>query len=234
MASEPAPAPRRRGQAEYLVRMLQLHPAAASDEIIAIRSRALGLTPKSQPATRAGDDPATRRAAALEKLQQIRQKCWSAPPEQLVAQLDALRADDLPDVRAASHRLRVLARNRRHLPRLVEQKGFDGEFFVALKQVLAGSPRETNVTREQMVARFRSGDLRKRGRRMIALLKRETPELYELESAWFESLLRQKKSNASRAERKSDVVVADTSSGDIPWWVWWVGISVILRIISHM
>lgn len=225
-------APARKGPADYLVRMLQLNPAAASDQIIAIRSRALRLAPRDQAAGANARSSAARRASVLRRLEQIRTQCWTASPADLLAQLAALPVDDLPDLSQAVRRLQVLVHNRPLLPQLATHRDFDGDLFSSLKKVLAGSSRETSVVREQTVSRFRSAHLRKRGRRMIKLLKRQAPALYELESNWFESLLRQKESSVSRAEKRQlDESMGDNSSSDVPWWVWWLLVGAVLRIL---
>ncbi|MEM8865867.1 MAG: hypothetical protein AAGF31_10025 [Planctomycetota bacterium] len=200
-----------KGGVAYLTRTLQMNPLYEGDAIIALRSKALRLTKPTKET--AGADAANRRTQALNTLAEIREKCWSAPPEELLSRLDAIPTDHMPDVQAAAERLKVVAQNRAKLPELSQHKHFDGEFFSCLKQILAASPRETSVLREQVLASFRAGKLRKRGRRMIKLIEKELPELYRLEADWFASLLQQK-TVAGGNEAYSSDYRADISGGD--------------------
>jgi len=206
----------------YLKRALGMNPQFEGDAIIALRSRTLGL---KRPTAAASVDTRReqRRNKALRVLETLREKCWTSSPEHLLKSLTKLDLDDLPDLQQAARRLETVARNRAKLPQLANHKHFDGDFFSCLKQVLAASPRETAVLREQVLASFRAGKLRKRGRRMIGLLKKELPELYALEVDWFESLMRQKKASSPDAihnDSYSSGVIDD--GGSIPFWVWWM------------
>lgn len=217
------------GAAAYLARTLRMNPLYEADQVIALRSRALRLkSDKPQPANVA--DLGKRRTDALARIEAIRKECWSAPPEQLLSRLDSLELDGLPDVQAAANRLKVVANNRAKLPQLASHKHFDGEFFSCLKTVLAESPRETAVLREQVLASFRSGKLRKRGRRMIKLLESKLPEVYALESDWFSALLRQKTTSTDSA-----LAPADSSASDgmaIPAWAWWIVVFVVIKVLA--
>ena len=217
----------------YLKRTLQMNPQFEGDAIIALRSQALGLKQPRSASERVDSGREQRRTEALRQLEQLRQECWTAPPDQLLSRLRKLNADDLPDVRQAAQRLEIVARNRPKLPQLASHKDFDGDFFSCLKQVLAASPRETNVLREQVLSSFRAGKLRKRGRRMIGLVKKELPELYSLEADWFESLLRQK-GTVTADPGGANISVSefgDSATGGIPFWVWWLLIIVAFKAL---
>ena len=224
----------RRAAAAYLTRTLQMNPLYEGKEIIALRGRALGLKRQQAPSV-SKPDTGERRASALRKLEEVRRASWTASPDSLLSSLRSLDVDDLPDLRTAARRLEVLARNRPLIPPLTANKAFDGQFFDALKDILAGSPRETAVIREQVVASFRSGKLHKRGRRMVKLIQRELPEIYALEADWFDSLMRQKQVRAAPSNQAEPTVeFADNSSGGFPRWIWWLLIIALIKFLAKL
>ncbi|MEM6329182.1 MAG: hypothetical protein AAF790_02920 [Planctomycetota bacterium] len=225
--------PERQSSAEaastYLSRVLQMNPLYQADGVIAARARLLGVVadPSEKPtAGRQTKDRSRQRRKALERLEAIRDVCWTAPPETLAAKLETLDTEGLPDIKAAANRLAVIGSGREKLLAARGDKHFDEDFFSCMQKVLAASPRETAVLREQVLASFRSGKLNRRGRKMIKLTKRVAPELYRLESDWFDALLRQKRvltvsGQARRVDGYTPPIVEDDRAG-IPFWVWWL------------
>jgi hypothetical protein len=121
---------------------------------------------------------------------------------------------------------------------LAEKRGFDGDFFSSLKQVLTKSPREVAVLKEQVLSAFRNRAHRKRGRQMVKLVKRELPAIYGLEADWFDALYRQK--------AKSTLLVSSSRQGSVPaaigggsdfrkyWWIIWIFVVAIGRFFTTM
>lgn len=207
MSEQRAEAGSRKRVGQYVLRALRMNPMHEADAIVALRARALGFERDgAAPGPTAPQGQALDRERQLSELATIRAECWSAPPERLLKRIKKLRAVAAPDVRSAAERLGVIAQCRPRLPELTQRREFDGQFFSVLKRVLAESPRETAVVREQALASFRKRKLRRRGRRMIKLLDREMPELYALESGWFESLMSQRAAGlfASGGSSRSD------------------------------
>lgn len=228
-------APNKTGR--YLSKILKINPVYDAEGIIQLRSHALGLQKLSKRSETAATDSAPSpadqenlRNIAAGKLENIRGRCWQAAPETLLKELGSLPIEQFPDLQLARDRLVAVAQHRSQLPALTSHKHFDGEFFSVLKQVLAGSPRETNVLREQVLASFRSGKLRKRGRRMIKLLKKQMPELYSIEADWLDSLLRQK-SVAGGNQQWAGVDGSTESEFNIPGWLIWIVVVITIRVL---
>lgn len=174
----------------YLQQQLALNPWDASDQIVATRARALRL--KQKPTAQPTDDTAERRQEIRDTLEAIRDAAFTADATKLQEKLSTLEVDDFPDLHAAADRLRVILAARCNLPALTQHRDFNAHFFDCFKQVLVAPARDTAVLRERVMASFRTRKLRRTGKKMIALLERETPELCELERTWLDSLTNQK------------------------------------------
>ncbi|QDU86969.1 hypothetical protein Pla175_03230 [Pirellulimonas nuda] len=191
----------------YLIRQLQRNPWEAADQIVASRAKALGQQPKVEQ--QSSVDPAEQRRAAREGLDAVRAACFTGDAAQLSARLDALPLADLPDLRAAADRLRVILASRKDLPALSQQPGFDGDFFECFKQVLVKPARETTVMRERVLASTRQRKLRRRLNGMIALMEREMPQLCALERDWLTTLTASRPVLAAfGSSRLSSIVIA--------------------------
>jgi hypothetical protein len=232
------------GQAaiDHVVRLLQMNPIHQGMEIIDARREALGLAEQAKPtqSPRAEDVRALRRKV-VDQLKSIRSQFWAMPIDQLNKQLNALDNQGFVDLEASIARVRVVATYRDRFPALSEKPGFDGDLFSVLKDVLVRSPRDTAVIREQVLSSFRSRARRKRGRRMVALLKTKMPAIYELEADWFDTLYRQKAQPrvtllTSKSARTGTRPVGSKSNvGSYGWMIWIaiVAISGLIRSASN-
>lgn len=211
-------------QVIYLTRMLQKNPAEESGSIIRARSRALGLAKKTKEQTTSVIDPSERqrqREFLLERVAKIRQNIWNTKPEPLNQEFAKLNAENFPDIQATVNRLKTILNHRNQLPALSQHPDFDGDFFSVFKQVLSSPPREIAVLKEQVLVSFGKGKMRRRGKKMIKLMKQELPEVYSLEATWLDSLARQKKGVLSKSP-----FLPIKEGRDFPWWL------IILAIIA--
>jgi len=136
------------------------------------------------------------------------------------------------------HLLTLVAQRNQFLS-LAEHPHFDADFFSAFKQILASSPREGAILKEQQVVAFEKAKKRRRGKKMIHLLKKEWPKLYVLETAWLDSLVRQKRGGLitvkSRSISQGENSGFDESGGiSIPWWAIGLGLFVLSRILRAL
>jgi hypothetical protein len=237
---------------QYLEQTLRLNPLNDSATIVRRRSRLLGLeaTPAksavAQGAAATGavakrgavdgnvvepvGDVAAVRQKQLARIEVIRSRFWTTPLPMLKTSLEKLSADDFPDIQSAVRRLSVVASHRDQIPRLVSNKAFDGDFFKVFKEVLVASPRDSAIVKERTLAAFGDAKLRKRGTKMIGLIERELPYLYELESQWMTSLVNQR--NRKKVSADNQYVVAPSSEGfSIPWWAIFVVIAILKAVL---
>jgi hypothetical protein len=218
----------------YLVKALQRNPLEEGAEIIYRRNRLLGLQEAAPPQSTGEPvpDPRQRRQEIIERLEELRSAFWAMPLATLRAELAKLDAVDFPDLRAAVDRLNVIAIHRADFPALVKHRHFDGSFFSVFKEVLVSSPKDVAVAKERLLAAFANRSNRRRGKKMIALVKKQLPEIYDLEASWLASLGKQR----SRY-KKVEYATTTSSSGEsifgsIPWWVFILAAMVIRAIIS--
>jgi hypothetical protein len=233
---------------QYLEQTLRLNPLNDGAMIIRRRSRLLGLeaapkvavaaggsSPNAAAAAGAGSartgpvlDTAAARQKQLARIEDIRGRFWTTPLPMLKASLEKMSGDDFPDIQSVVKRLSVVAAHRDQIPRLTTDKGFDGDFFKVFKEVLVAAPRDCAIVKERTLAAFGDAKLRKRGTKMIGLIERELPYLYELESQWMKSLTRQ----TTRKKANSDdrfVLTQESGSPSIPWWIIALVIVTLLR-----
>ncbi len=225
---------------KYLVQVLQRNPLEESAVIIRGRNRLLGLKETVASQSRPDvdlDKTRQQREKILQQVKQLRKVVWTAPLEQMRGELDAIDARRFPDIQATVDRLSKLVAQRGNFPSLVEHPHFDADFFSIFKQVLALPPREVAVLKERQIVAFGKGRRRRRGRKMIKLLRQKLPDLCALETAWLDSLVRQKRS-ARVAQTSTSKTVFGTTGGVIPLWgyfllFFWI-IGLLIRAIMEI
>lgn len=214
----------------YLVKALQRNPLDESAQIVSGRSKLLGqnaMRPAAMAATR--EDHRQKRQDIFDEVERLRRDFWAAPLVELRSALAKLDASDFPDLRAAVDRLKLVALHRGEFPDLVRHRHFDSSFFAVFKEVLVSSPREVAVTRERALASFAKRG--RRGKKMIQLIKRTLPAIYDLEAGWLNSLSKQKRAvAASTKQATASPFVGDREGFNIPWWAIILGI-VLLRVL---
>jgi hypothetical protein len=236
---------------QYLEQTLRLNPLNDGAMIIRRRSRLLGLeAPAAKSAVgnaggaggargapMAGSaiaapvmDVAAARQKQLARIEDIRGRFWTTPLPMLKTSLEKMSSNEFPDIQSVVKRLSVVASHRDQIPRLTSDKAFDGDFFKVFKEVLVASPRDSAIAKERTLAAFGDAKLRKRGTKMIGLIERELPYLYELESQWMKSLVNQR--NRKKVSADDQYVVAPSSEGfSIPWWAIFVAIAILKAVL---
>jgi hypothetical protein len=221
----------------YLEHALRQNPFEESAAIIHRRSQVLGLrtAPKEAVQTIAAAPVSQQRQQLLQRLEQVRATFWTAPLATLRSSLQDLETragQSFPDIQAATRRLSVVAAHRDQFPRLVKHKWFYPDFLSAFKDVLVGTPRQAALVRERMLAQFGAPKIRRHGKKMIRLIQQELPAVYELESAWIESLLAQRGRHNASNPAYNYVESSSSSGGGIPWWVYLLVLTLIRILVS--
>ncbi|WLD15345.1 hypothetical protein [Planctellipticum variicoloris] len=214
----------------YLRTVLQMNPLQRAEEILALRNRYRRIkTPTARTVTEV--DARELRQQAVDGLQQVREQFWKERLTVLQQTLDALPLKQFPDLRKAAQRLKVLASHRQDFPGLAEVPRFDPDLFSRLKQILVVSPRDAGPLKEAVQDSFAEAGARKRALKMLALLERELPEIYQLEEDWFDLLRRER---ASRWVRRP--LEQGQTSGTSPlryvWFLIPVLVSVVLAVLN--
>jgi hypothetical protein len=214
-----------------------MNPLHECDEIVGARSAALGQAKKRGTASvEDADQVKMQRRNLLAQLDGLRNEFWTMPLDTLQAKLSELNARGYADLDAAVARLRIVAAHRAEFPKLAEKRGFDGDFFSSLKQVLTKSPRDVAVLKEQVLSTFRNRAHRKRGRQMLKLVKRELPAIYALEADWFDALYRQRVKGTLlvSSSRQGSAPAAMSGGSDFRkyWWVVWLFVVAVGRFFT--
>lgn len=172
----------------YVAHCLRLNPMWEAEAVLAARADAHGISADERSPHHRAAEEARRKTELRDRVYRLRDGVWTQPLDRLRRDLADLSLDGEPELQALAAKLRTIANNRAQLPALTQDKRFDGDFFDCFKQVLAGGPRESAAMREQVVSSFQDKVLRRRGMRMLKLMRREVPELCELEKDWLRSL----------------------------------------------
>ena len=229
-----APAQPAQSAIDYMVRVLQMNPVQQCDEIVDARSTIIGQAKKpGQAKSQETGDAKVERRNLLTELDSLRAKFWSLPPETLQTKLTQLNGRGYADLDAAVARLRVVAAHRDEFPKLADKLGFDRYIVDSLKEILTKSPRDVALLKEHELAAFRKRSEHKRGRRIVKLIKRELPAIYELEANWFDALYKQK-AKGTLVVSANRALVGSGTNGRGYWWVIVLVVSGLGRVLMML
>lgn len=222
-------------KARYLARALQINPLQQPDKLIRLRATFLGLDRPGahQEQAQSPDNLQERRDRAAQVIDRIREKFWQMDLNTLRGNLASLKLQEFPELEHAATRLSVTASNRHLLPPLSQHKHFDSELFGAMKAVLICSPREVTGLKETLQRSLKDKRRCKQMSNMAKLLKRETPELYELERDWLDSIIAYRP--AKQKAQRTEVYVDDDDDGfGCSSWLLWIAIFGALRVVIRL
>lgn len=207
-----------------------MNPLQRAEEILALRNRYRRMkTPTARTVTEV--DARELRQQAVDGLQQVREQFWEERLTVLLTLLDELPLKPFPDLRQAAQRLKVLAAWREEFPRLLEATSLDPDLYGRMQRILVDSPREAGPLKEDIQEALSNGTQRKWILGWLSAVRRELPEVYNLEREWFDLLRRER---ASRWARRP--LDQGQSAGPSPtrylWFLFPVLMSVALAIMK--
>lgn len=172
----------------YLADVLQRNPLYEAEQIIDSRAAFLGLDKRRDaPQPQRHDQQALREGLQTE-IDAVRSKFWTLALDELFQRIDALDADRFPELQPVVRRLRTIAGLRAAFPRLASHERAYLPLVHALKRCAALPPFDAGKIKEQFLRGLsRSGDL-KAARETVGMIRREFPELYELEADWLKTI----------------------------------------------
>lgn len=220
----------------YLTRVLNLNPIFQASEIVQLRNKYLGLKSLPSASQMDGDNAEfeERRAVAVRTIERVREQFWQMPLEGLRSKLNGLKLNAFPDLKHAATRLAISAANRDAFPSLVQHKDFDSSLFAALKTVLVSSPRDVVSVKEKFRKRLRNKEDRRQAVRMVRLLESRTPEVYELEQDWLDSILRYRPPKTAKSANGGQSWSGFEFSFEGWGWVVWIAVILGFRVIRFM
>lgn len=228
------PVKNRPAPADYLAQALRMNPLEQAADVIRLRNRFLGVADASS-ATR-GPDPQDLRGKMARRIEAIREHFWTVDLKRLRRELASLKVDALPDLRMAADRLQAVMEFRSEFPRLAGHPNVELELFNDYKRAVTLTRREAAAIKTAVLDRLRSRDRIKRYQKMVRMMRREFPELYELEEDWLQQILKARPRPSSRREARADAEISSGSevSSWIGSWVFWLVAIVVLRLLLRV
>ena len=219
-----------RDPAEYLASVLLLNPIFQADEILAARDRFLGCESSVNDAQEVWQLQ-EQREALQSQIDSLRENFWKTRPKELREALEGLKVDQFPELTLAVERLQAAFRVRAEFPKLSQHDGCDQELFEKLKEIAVAAPRDAGRTKQAFFLRTSSNlKLHRRCCVMIKTLRREFPELFQLELEWLQQIERTKPiAGQTESEKDAAERSGHTSSGRVGWIVVCVLLSGLAR-----
>lgn len=213
---------------EYLKQVLTLNPLAEAETILDRRHRFLGIAVR-QPLTRTADEgkSSEQRAIARRVIDEVRTKFWNMPLESLRSQLDAVDFRPFPELKMAADRLRLVATFRPDFPRLAQHPKTHLSLFGFFKNAVVLPPREAGAYKERCLQNLSASDALKVCQKMVRMMQKEFPDLYQLEPDWLGQVLKLKRARGDVYVRSG----GESIGFSVPGWLIWVIACIIIRII---
>lgn len=191
----------------YLKRQLRTDPFTAAGRIIASRNAELAITTRDEPAgnpalsapgsvdsySRMRQANATVHtkeslAAVQSEIEELRATFWTIPLPVLVDKLQAIDCRSYPELAVAVERLKRAATIRTDFPNLSLRLKQNSVLFNCIKQSITLPPRDAAGMKEALLRSLQLGANLRSFRSGAELVRREFPQIYELDPEWFDQL----------------------------------------------
>lgn len=216
---------------KYLARVLRLNPVHQSTKIIQLRNQLLGKT----PAVEAFDQEkiAARRDRAVQQIEEIRNQMWRQHPKRLTEMLGSIDIRQLPELKSAIEKLRLVIRNHAAITKLTRHPDQHINLTNTLKRVVMLPPRDSGSVKESYLRQIIESPDLKDIQKNVDLLQQKFPHIYAMESDWFESIQSLKRRKTYRQnERQDNSYESAGSDFEIPGWLIWVFFVIVFRVAA--
>lgn len=167
---------------EYLQRALSLNPLNNAGEIITQRAYLLGLRKPEKFVSE--EVKQRRRVRSREQIDELRKGFWTKPPAVLNKEVHGINVRDFPELQPAVNRIKLVSTFRVEFERLANHPDKHDNLFLALKRVIMVAPREAGKLKESYLRKVADGKDLKKIQKMVAVLKKEFPNIYNIERDW--------------------------------------------------
>jgi hypothetical protein len=130
-------------------------------------------------------------------------------------------------LKAATDRLRLVATFRPEFPRLAQHRKTDLSLFRFFKTAVVLPPREAGPYKERCLQHLASSDTLKTCQKMVHMMRKEFPSLYQLESDFLGQVLKLK----ARRQSVEYAIASDGEGWGIPAWLIGVVVLVVIRAL---
>ena len=211
-------------KANYLIRVLQMNPHVEAESILAIRAKMFGLVDSSRK-PKADERLDERRLMLRNQIDELRSQFWTLQVQTLRSRLDALSVQNFPDLRAAVDRLKLISLYRDQFNQLGKHRDRNINLLNTFKRIIMMPPRDAGRIKEKYLRKIAHssslGDMKK----MVRTMKKQFPDLYNVESDWFKEIERIK-------ARESMSYDGGGGGGiEIPGWLIIFGIYFVIKIL---
>ncbi len=174
----------------YVYRCLQLNPAKQATVILGQRAAALGLNAGVQEL---GVVAAKKRQELRRKLQHeldsIRGVFWTAPVVHLQELLKHLSVSDFPELQRSVSRMLHLTNIREQVNGLMGSRYTNSNLLNTIKRVMMLPPIEAGRVKDEYLITLPFQEGLSSAQAMVRMMKDVTPQVYQLEQAWFDQIL---------------------------------------------
>jgi hypothetical protein len=207
----------------YLKKVFSLNPVYDAAKMVELRSVYCGLSAETPTSTNPVDlDERKRRIK--KRLESIRASFWNSTAPQLRKELDALHARDFPELKIGVDRLKTLTLYREDIQALAKHPLKEINLYNTFRRVVMLPPRKAAAVKQKYLRDLAHSDVKSKVEKMVKMIQKEYPQLYEIESSWFQQISRIK----SRRVAESGSTNSDGFEFPIPGWM--IGIVVVMII----
>ena len=193
------------------------------------RARYLGLENRASTKPDADAELPRRRRTAEAALAEIRSDFWISPLPQIQSRLAALKLEGMPDLAASATRMARAAEVRPEFERLYAERKVNRPFIDALRQILVLPPAAAGQRKDQQEHELSRWRKRRSAKNTVRFIKRNYPQIYQLEREWFEHI-----ASAKRFAGIAHASSEGASASNRHWlWVLCVVISFLLKVLSQ-
>lgn len=182
-------------QLEYAREMLLLNPLEEADQILHRRLRLIKPATSKQQFADEPDSDLTQKERVSEQLDKLRSSFWSLDDQKLQQRLKAIDTRPFPQLAIFHSKLKSVAECRPLFQQLKAHPRCFPEFYDKFCKLVIAPPAKAVTLRMKFLEESRRGLMSprfpkpKKYRQLAQIIKKEFPQLYELEKVWINQLL---------------------------------------------
>ena len=213
---------------QYLQRVLSLSPVESATKILNRRAYHLGIRKPIKPVSE--EDLQRKRGRAEEQINQIRKDFWTTNVTTLNQSIKAVNAKDFPELQTALDRLKMVSTFRSDFETLGTHPAKVDNLLLALKRLVIVPPKQAGALKESYLKKVADGKALKDIQKMVAVIRKEFPNLYRMEADFLDSVAKVKGRYVSPESASSGPMI----DFEIPAWIIYVGVFLIIRILTAL
>ena len=224
---------------EYLDTVLSMDPMHRSAEMVELRWNYCGFAPPKSPTAKSVDVKSLRehRAAVENRLENVRVNFWTTDPKELSKILNKLDVSEFPELKSGVKRLKRILSQLNSIQSLSRHGETEINLYNTFRRIIMSPTKEAGKLKERYLRQLAGSSSQQQVRRMVKMMRTEFPDIFDIESDWFEQISRVKlkasKSKPDTSERY-DPYGEDRGNGlfsGIPPWAICLTLWVLFKII---